>query len=107
MKKALCHCAAVLLCSASVAGTLSVETGNAIQVWNDFSRTPVAVISNETGRALSACGAVVCTERIGSRVEVPVAGEIPPGGTLRVPLALPPVKGLWEVTARLPAGARR
>ena len=104
MKKALCHCAAVLLCSASIAGTLSVETGNAIQVWNDFSRTPVAVISNETGRALSACGAVVCTERTGSRVEVPVAGEIPPGGTLRVPLALPPVKGLWEVTARLADG---
>ena len=41
-------------------GLLTIETGNALPVWNDFAKPPVAVLSNATEAAASLSGELVC-----------------------------------------------
>lgn len=87
-------------------GLLTIETGNALPVWNDFAKPPVAVLSNATEAAANLSGELVCWIRTGEERRFAYAGDVPSGGTLRVPLDLPPVKGLWQVTAEPRSGER-
>lgn len=100
--------------SAAESWTLDVDTGSPIYTTVDpFGRSPVCIVKSLWSRDMDVNGSVVARNYFGDTIDVPVAGVLPSGGELRVPIDFAQktgpdwrFRGIWKVSAVLTAGEK-